>query len=337
MNKQLGVAGMAATSVRPYAIIADIGGTNARFALQLTDTATPTHISVFACQDYSGIIDVVTAYLQEQQVVMPRFGAFAIANPITGDWLQMTNHQWAFSIEHTRDTLGLEQLYFLNDFSALALSLPHLNQTHDLEKMGQQVSEPFGVKALIGAGTGVGVSGLIYTGQTWLPIVGEGGHVSYPATDAEELEILRILMKDSPILSVEHLISGRLGFPNLLKALAILRGELVPSWTAPEITHRARSLRCPLSLDVIRCFTSMLANVAGNLALTLGATGGVYLGGGIVPQLGELFDRSLFRARFEEKDRSQKVMLPIPTFIITAQYPALMGAAVGLNMRLKQC
>ena len=309
-------------------LVADIGGTNARFAMFFNDAGTLSNERTISCERYAGPVDAIEAYLTETNAPRPAEIAMAVATAITGDQIKLTNNHWAFSIEETRLALGLERLLMLNDFTALALSLPHLT-AQQLRQVGAGHAVPNAAIALIGAGTGLGVSGLLPTKTGWVPIEGEGGHVSLSPANIRETEILRIVWREFPHVSGERLISG-IGLDPLYRAIAELEGQPGPAPTPATITERALRGNDDLCRDVMNIFCGMLGTAAGNLAVTLGARGGVYIGGGIVPRLGEFFDRSPFRERFEAKGRFSEYLKSIPTNVILADYPALTGAAQAL-------
>ncbi len=317
-------------------LLADVGGTNARFALELAPGRIE-HIHVLSGAAYATLADALKAYLALPDVVAAaglgvRHGAIAIANPVNGDYVKMTNHHWEFSIEALRLAVGFEVLVVANDFTALARSLPLLADDQKRQVGGgtPQAGAPLG---LIGAGTGLGVSGLIPSASGWTALLSEGGHVSFPPMNPEEVAILQYAWTEFPHVSAERLLSG-VGIELIYRALVAQRGHKEPVLSAPEIARRALTGECPLCDDVIEHFCTMLGTIAGNLGVTLGATGGIYIGGGIVPRLGERFDRSGFRARFEEKGRFNKYLAAIPTYVITAEYPAFVGVSAILAERL---
>jgi glucokinase len=317
-------------------LLADVGGTNARFALELAPGKIEC-IHVLAGADYATLADALKAYLALPDVAAAadlgvRHGAIAIANPVNGDYVKMTNHHWEFSIEALRLAVGFEVLVVANDFTALARSLPLLAEGQKRQVGGgaPQEGSPLG---LIGAGTGLGVSGLIPSASGWTALLSEGGHVTFPPMNPEEVAILQYAWTEFPHVSAERLLSG-VGIELIYRALVAQRGHEEPVLAAPEIARRALTGECPLCDDVIEHFCTMLGTIAGNLGVTLGATGGIYIGGGIVPRLGERFDRSGFRARFEEKGRFHNYLAAIPTYVITAEYPAFVGVSAILAERL---
>ncbi|MEB0139398.1 MULTISPECIES: glucokinase [unclassified Undibacterium] len=327
------------SSHAPFAprLLADIGGTNARFALELAPFQF-TAISVVACNDYAELHLAIAAYLASDSVrglgLAPlRHAAIAIANPVDGDLIRMTNHHWTFSIEQLRLSLQLDTLLLMNDFTALAMALPFL-QASERVQIGGGLEQAGKAIALLGPGTGLGVSGIIPYGKHWVPLASEGGHVSFAPSNAEELALLRWIWRYHPHVSAERLISGQ-GLPLLYQAVAALAGSPAPqALSAAAISSHALNDSCLFSTQAVAHFCAMLGTVAGNLALTLGAKGGVYIGGGIVARLGHLFVESAFRQRFEEKGRFASYLREIPTFLIMAEYPAFLGVSAVLADKL---
>ncbi len=320
-------------SARPFPrLLADVGGTNARFAWQAAAGAPITDVRVLPCAEYPTLQAAMHAYLDGLNQGRPLAAAIAIANPITGDEVRMTNHHWVFLQSAVKAEFGLQNLQLLNDFTALALALPAL-PADELRQVGGGAAVPDAPIALLGAGTGLGVSGLLPDRRGgWLPINGEGGHVTLPAVSARERLVMDGLIQRYGRASAERLLCGQ----GLVDACAILCAADGESGQAPgnaaEVTEAALSGRLPQAVETLDHFCALLGSVAGNLALTLGARGGVYIGGGIVPRLGDRFAQSPFRARFEAKGRFSAYLQAIPVWVITsAQSPALTGAARALD------
>ena len=324
-------------------LLADVGGTNARFALELGPGRIEL-IEVLSCARHATLADAVRAYLAAPAVAAAvqgtvRHAAFAIANPVVGDLVRMTNHHWEFSIEALRRELGFDSLVVVNDFSALAMSLPHLAAS-DKRQVGGGAPCPGTPIGLVGAGTGLGVSGLIPADGAgdaphagWTALRSEGGHVTFAPANDTEVAILQYAWREFEHVSAERLLSGA-GVELIYRALAHHRGVAAEPLDAPEISRRALVGECALCDEVVEAFCGMLGTVAGNLAVTLGAQGGVYIGGGIVPRLGERFERSCFRRRFEQKGRFAGYLSAVPTYVITADYPAFLGVSAILAERL---
>jgi glucokinase len=314
-------------------LVGDIGGTNARFALTAGDGQPLAHALTLPTSGFADLGEAVQAYLRQVDVHTPAHACIAIANPIDGDWLRMTNTAWAFSIEATRQRLGLQSLRMLNDWEAMALAAPTFTAA-ELLSLGGGESVPDAPRGLLGAGTGLGVSSLVRgrSGE-WVPIAGEGGHVTLSPGNAREADILRVLWQRWPHVSAERVISG-MGLENLYSALAELSGQSLPLLGAAEISQRALAGQDTLCLEAVETMCVLLGRVAGNLALTLGARGGIYIGGGVLGHLRAYLPRSGFRAAFEDKGRFAPFLSRIPTWLIEAEQPALRGAAMGLGVRV---
>jgi glucokinase len=318
---------------RRHRLLADVGGTNARFAWQDGPGAPIGEVVVLPCAAHASLADAVTAYLEQTGHAAPKDCAIAIANPVVGDQVKMTNHHWAFSIAALRAHFGFEQLRVLNDFTALALALPLL-APDELRQVGGGAAVPDAAIGLIGPGTGLGVSGLLPNGRGgWVPLQGEGGHVTLAGCTPRETTVLQWIGALHGHASAERAVSGQ-GLVDVHRALCAIDGAAQPSaaFDAAAITTAALSAGDARALEAVELLCAFLGTAAGNLALTLGARGGVYIGGGIVPRLGAAFERSPFRARFDAKGRFSAFVAAIPVYVIEAsQSPALRGAASALE------
>ena len=308
------------------ALIADIGGTHIRFAL-VRPGADPADAVTLRCGDYSGPAEAARGYLAtvRPDETVTR-AAFAVASPILGDEITLTNSAWRFSIAGLRDELGLERLDVVNDFTAVALSVPRLAAT-DLIKLGgdaPMADRPIGV---LGPGTGLGVSALVpVAGGGWQPLTTEGGHVTMAATDDDEAAVLDWLRRRHGHVSAERVVSGQ-GLVNLYEALNGVSGRKGIYNSPDMITRRAFEDGCPLCRRAVDMFFAMTGAMAGNLALTLGALGGIYVAGGILPRMVDAFVASAFRERFEDKGRFRSYLAPIPTWLVIHPHPAFAGLA----------
>ncbi len=313
-------------------LLGDIGGTNARFAWQGDAGAPLRDIVSLPTADHATLADAIAAYLQRTGRTAPAWCAIGIANPITGDHIQMTNCHWAFSISAMQRELGFERFVVINDFTALALALPDL-APGELRQVGGGPAAANGPLALIGPGTGLGVSGLL-PGEApgrWVPLQGEGGHVTLAASNPREAAVLQLLRDEFGHASAERAVSGQ-GLEALYAAVCRLDAlSAVVPLPAADVSQRALAGSDAQCVEALDLFCGFLGSVAGNLALTLGAVGGVYIGGGIVPRLGDAFARSRFRACFEDKGRFRAYLAAIPVYVIHTQVsPALLGAARAL-------
>ena len=313
-------------------LVGDIGGTNARFAWLESAGSPLSDVDTLAVASYPALIDAMRHYLATHGKPAPRQCAIGIANPVTGDHVQMTNHDWSFSISGVRDQLGLDRFLVINDFTALALALPTL-AAQDLRQVGGGSPVPDAAIGLLGPGTGLGVSGLLPGpgGRGVVAVNGEGGHVTLAPTDALEDAVVSALRQRFGHASAERALSGP-GLVNLYDAVCGVHGVAAVPLQPGEVSQRALQATDAQCVQALQLFCSFLGNAAGNLALLLGARGGVYVGGGIAPQLGRWLDGSPFRERFEGKGRFRPYLQTIPTFVLQAHVsPALAGAARALD------
>lgn len=318
-------------------LIADIGGTNARFALCAAD-GTVERPAVLACRDYSGLADAVSAYCKQAGVALEtvKTAAFAVACPVLGDKVSLTNCAWAFSIAELKTKLGLENLTVVNDFVAQALAVPELSESEKV-KIGRGEPQAGHPIAVVGPGTGLGVSILVPQNDgAWTALPSEGGHATMPAPYPEEERVISALRGEYGHVSAERVVSG-MGLTNLYKTLKALRNEPADVLPPEEITNRALAGDA-LCREAVQMMFGLLGTLAGNLALTVGALGGVYIAGGIVPRKGllEMFKESAFRVRFEAKGRFTDYLSRIPTYVMTAEYPAFLGLSALIKKNFKK-
>jgi len=313
-------------------LLADIGATHARFALE-TAPGVLRQTAVLRCDEYSGIVPLLNAYLAEHGGERIAHAAFAMANPISGDLVRMTNRDWQFSTDEVRRTMGWSTLLIVNDFTALAMALPGL-QAGDVLQVGGGKPAPHAVAGVLGAGTGLGVSGVIPTADGFITLGSEGGHVNFAPADEREFAILQYAWREWPHVSNERILSGP-GMELVYRALAERNGVQAPARTAAEIVSCALEDNDALCLEVLECFAGMLGGAAANLAVTLGAFGGIFIGGGIVPRIAPWFATSPFRARFEAKGRFTGYLAQIPTYVIMTPNPALRGVSTILSEHLR--
>jgi len=313
-------------------LLADIGATHARFALQ-TAPGSYRSVRVLKCDEFDGIVPLLRFYLSEHEDVRLNHAALALANPVDGDYVRMTNRPWAFSTDAVRRELGLTTLLIVNDFTALAMAIPGL-KSEDLMQVGPGKPVPHAVLGVLGPGTGLGVSGGIPTVDGFVTLGSEGGHVNFAPSDEREFAILQTAWREWRHVSNERLISGP-GMEIIHRALAERNGVEAPPRDSAAIIAAALEDKDPLCLEVLECFCGMLGGAAANLAVTLGAFGGIFIGGGIVPRLGEWFKSSPFRARFEAKGRFSGYIADIPTYVISTPHVAFDGVANILSEHLR--
>ena len=311
-------------------LVSDIGGTNARFALVSVDSAITRQEHTLRCEDFPGPVEAVRHYLAMVGNPNIQVAAIDVATAVDGDQVALTNGPWKFSIRQTREALGLERLHVINDFTALALAVPMLD-ANESRQIGGGSPRPETAIGVLGAGTGLGVSGLLPDRGRWLAIEGEGGHAAFSPITKREDAILHVLRRRfGRHVSVERLVSG-MGLTNIFEALCEIDGAPPVRREPGEITEQALRGHDERSRETVDIFCAALGTAAGNLAITLGARGGIFVGGGIVPRLGKYFDDSPFRSRFEDKGRFHNYAAAIPTYVIVAEQPALRGLAAFLK------
>ncbi len=301
-------------------LIGDLGGTRARLALARPGREI-SEVRVLATADFPDPATAIAHYLADIPDPRPRRARLAIATPVLGDRLRMTNAGWDFSAEETRSRLSFDRLQFINDFAAQALALPHLGPANRQWLGGGPVREGMPMLAL-GPGTGLGVAALVAAGGVWTVVQGEGGHASYTATSEREWAVARAVTAIHGHCSAERLLSGP-GLALLHQTLQRLDARPGATLTAEQVVAAAaRDATCAEALDL---FCAGLGGFAGDLALAFGALGGVYLCGGVLPRLGERFDADSFRGRFEAKGRFGEYLRGVATFLVLHEQPGLLG------------
>ncbi len=317
-------------------LVADIGGTHARFAL-LDAAGAPTQIQNLKTADFVDLAAAMKAYLKMSQA-----SAFAavvsIAAPLSSDRVKMTNASWDFSIEQTKQEAGLQDLRLVNDFEALALAVPTL-QSHELQAVGHALPMNTQLaKAILGPGTGLGMAGVmpvfVNGKMTWHALPCEGGHASVAPANAREAALLQAAWDmGSEHVCWEDWLSGT-GLPLLHRAVCAVDGFVYQSFTPAQIGEAALMHKNVACLATLQTFCALLGSAAGDLALMMGAHGGVYIKGGVLDRMLELapefFAQSTFRARFEAKGAYQAYLQSIPTWFIKTPQIALRGCATLL-------
>lgn len=313
------------------ALVADIGGTNIRFAISDVDELTISDFALLSTGDFSGPEEALERYLKTIPR-KPSLVGLAVAGPVRDDTVMMTNRPWTFSATDIAALTGAEHVCIVNDFEALALAIPHLSR-YDLQNVGGAEPHGYGTKAILGPGTGLGVAASIHTHDGWTAIASEGGHVGFGAQTEPEARLLRSVAGTAPFIAAEDVLSGR-GLVALHAALAeTAHGR--PLETAEAIVRAAVADRHPAAIAAVEQFVTWLGRFAGDVALTFGASGGVYLAGGIVPNIAAQVSGPRFRAAFEGKGPLTDYLRQIPAYIVkTGADAGLRGAALALAQRL---
>ncbi|WP_261286989.1 glucokinase [Serratia liquefaciens] len=314
-----------------YALVGDVGGTNARLALCTVATGEITQAKTYSGLEFDSLEAVIRQYLQEHDIQV-QDACIAIACPVTEDWVAMTNHTWAFSIKEMKANLGLSHLEVINDFTAVSMAIPMLSEDDVLQFGGGNAQKDKPI-AVYGAGTGLGVAHLVHVNRRWVSLPGEGGHVDFAPNSEEEDIILEVLRAEVGHVSAERVLSGP-GLVNLYRAIVKSDNRLPEKLEPKDITERALADSCIDCRRALSLFCVILGRFGGNLALNLGTFGGVYIAGGIVPRFMEFFKASGFRAAFEDKGRFKDYVREIPVFMITHGQPGLLGAGAHLRQTL---
>lgn len=315
-------------------LVADIGGTNARFALvtgKANNEYVFEHIKVLSTSSHSTFENALQTYLESTNL-HPHAACIAIAGPVSGDHIKMTNLSWAFSGRELSAKFGFSRTLLMNDFAAVASACSQMAGEY-LLTVKPGIVEPTGHKAVFGPGTGLGVAGLINTPTGWLPVPTEGGHVNIaPATELEA-DVLKAAMTQFPHVSAEMFVSGP-GLVNLYNALCAVRKTEPQPLKPSDITTAALDGSDELCVQSLELFVSFAGSFAGNLALTYGAKGGIYIAGGIMPRILDYLKASSFTERFSNKGVMSHYVEHIPVYLMTHPETAFVGAAAWLEQHL---
>ncbi len=317
-----------------FTLVGDIGGTNCRLALVRDGELLRDSISTYSDAAYPTLAGALRAYLDAQStlrdsVVTVSDVCLAIAGPVTGDEVKLTNNAWHFSIAQTRQAFGFDRLEIINDFEAIALALPHL-QADQLEQIGGGTAHDGKPKVAIGPGTGYGAAKVIRCGNEIVALPSEGGHVSIAPSNARELDVCRWLLEHSLQITREQLLSGP-GLERIYRGLCALDGIAAETGSAAQVQTRATAGSDPQCAAALAMFCDWLGTAARDQALDALAQGGVYIAGGIVKRFIPFLRASGFRQRFEDSGTMRTLLEPIPVYVITEEYPGLIGAAARLR------
>lgn len=321
----------AADRARRQALVADIGGTHARFAIADLDSLAISDFAVFRVADYPSLSAAIAAYGPVLRRHRPVLAGFAVAGPLGAERIAMTNAPWSFTPAEIRHAAGVDHIHFVNDFEAVALSLPSLPPAA-LRQVGGGNPAEGATKAALGPGTGLGVGALVRSPSRWIAVPAEGGHVTFAPENAAELAIVEKLRASRGHVAVEDLVSG----PGLVALYRILSGRASGPLAAPDIVAHAFARDDPFAEQALKLFVTWLGRFAGDIAMVFGARGGVYLAGGIPPKIIEALTTGMFRAAFEAKGRMAAYVAPIPIFVIMSEDAGLRGAAIALSAALAE-
>jgi glucokinase len=310
-------------------LIGDIGGTNARFAL--ADPVEPAFADVVTlqCDDYDSADAAIKHYLESVKAGSPRAICLAAAGPIIDRRVRFTNNHWEIASGDLAAEFAIDAVRLLNDFEAIAYSVPFLTSA-DCMPIGLPEPKPLDAEdymvGIIGPGTGLGAVGLRKHGDLYLPIAGEASHGGFAPETQVQIDILQTLRERFDRVSSERVVSGP-GLQNIYWALTRIHGEKRAQLTPAEIFRAATENTDPLAAEAVQMFFEAFGQVAGDLALTLGAEDGIFIAGGISKRYPDLLKNSRFRSGFESKGRHRSLMERVPTQLILHDQPGLLGAA----------
>lgn len=306
-------------------LIGDIGGTNARFAILVDSYAEPKEFPIVQTAAFATIDQAIQSAILDRTAIRPRSAVLAVAGPVDGDEIALTNCDWVVRPRVMFEEFGLSDIVVLNDFEAQAMAVVALGEEH-LEKIGSGVAEPLGSRVVLGPGTGLGVAGLIHACHRWIPVRGEGGHMDIGPRTARDREVFPHIEPIEGRISGEQILCGR-GLVNTYRAVAKADGKM-PHFTMPaEITAAALEKSDPVAEEALALFVTCLGRTAGDLALVFMSRGGVYLTGGIAQKIIPALKNGAFRAAFEDKAPHRELLRSMPVYVITHPLAALAGLA----------
>jgi len=304
-------------------LIGDIGGTNARFSILADASAEAINFPNVRTADFETIDDAIKAGVLAKTDLRPRSAILAVAGPINGDEIPLTNCDWVVRPHTMISGLGIEDVLVVNDFEAQALAISAL-APDEREQIGPASGDLIASRAVLGPGTGLGVGGLVHARGSWIPVPGEGGHVDLGPRSERDLQIFPFIEQIEGRVSAEQILCGR-GIVHLYRAICIADG-IEPKYSDPaDVTSHALAATDPVAAETISLFSTYLGRLAGDIAMLFMAKGGVYLSGGISQKILPALRKPEFRAAFEDKAPHSHWLRDIPTFVVTHPLAALAG------------
>ena len=307
------------------ALVGDIGGTNSRFGLVEVGSTAVRDIDVLKNNNFGSLEEAIGAYVKSRGIIATAAAAVAVAGPVEGEVVSLTNRDWSFTRESLRKAALARRFHLLNDYEALAMSLPHLAGDDVVQIGGQTPAKP-AVKIVLGPGTGLGMATLAPLPQGgWMALPGEVGHITLPVTSQAEFDWREKMSKPGVPFESEDAITGG-GLLLMYRSIADKAAQNTPE----EVLQAALAGNDPPAVRALDQFITWLARIAGDAAMTMQARGGVYLAGGIAPSIVEKLQTGPFRTIFQEKGRLAHVMRPIPVYVIVDRFPAFKGCAAAI-------
>ncbi len=306
-------------------LIGDIGGTNARFAILVDSYAEPKQFPIVQTADFETIDEAIQSTILDRTSIQPRSAVLAVAGPVDGDEIDLTNCPWVVRPRGMIEQLGLSDVVVLNDFEAQALAVVALGEEH-MEKIGPGTPEPAAGRVVLGPGTGLGVAGLIHACHRWIPVPGEGGHMDIGPRTERDRQVFPHLETIEGRVSGEQLLCGR-GLVNIYRAVCKADDVAAGFATPAEVTAAGLDASDAQAAEALSMFVTCLGRTAGDLALVFMSRGGVYLTGGIAQKIVPALKTGEFRSAFEDKAPHTALMRDMPVYVITHPLAALSGLA----------
>ena len=306
-------------------LIGDIGGTNARFSLLVDPYAEPRDFPIVHTADYETIDAAIQAGVMDKTSLQPRSAILAVAGPIRGDEIPLTNCDWVVRPKDMIERLGLADVVIINDFEAQALAIANMPDQYR-EPIGKVPDRMIASRAVLGPGTGLGVAGLIHAEERWIPIPGEGGHVDLGPRSERDYQVFPHVKTIEGRIAGEQILCGR-GMVNLYNAICAADGIEPKPYEPKDVSHFGLEGADPQAVETLSLFSTYLGRIAGDMAMIFMARGGVYLAGGISQKILPALKGPEFRAAFEDKAPHTKLMASIPTYVVTHPLAALAGLA----------
>lgn len=314
------------------AVVADIGGTKGRFAIADLESLRLSCVRSYSCAHFASPEAVFTGYRRDAGE-LPSLAAIAVAGPVAGGRVRMSNLDWEITLDDIGQWLGVKKVLLLNDFEAAAQALPVLGQEALVTLRHGEASGRRNL-ALLGPGTGLGVAGLVPASHGWQAVAGEGGHASFAVRSLDEWRLVEEIAAGRRHVSAEVLLSGG-GLTRTCNVLAMRAQSALRAENAADVGLRALRASDPHALEAVRLFTSWLGRFAGDIALTYGALGGVFIAGGVVPRILPAFEAGRFLTAFADKGRMESLLSQIPVHVVSGDHAGLLGAAVAARALLR--
>jgi glucokinase len=312
-----------------YALVGDIGGTNSRFGLVEPGSTTVSDVEALKNDEFDSLEEAARAYLSARRLDSLVAAAVAIAGPVSGTTHTLTNREWTFTDDSLTTAVNTTHLRVLNDFEALAMSLPYLGSS-DLVQVGGSAPRERTLKIVLGPGTGLGMASLApIPGGGWMALPGELGHITLPVATREEFDLREAMSTPGQMFESEFAVTGG-GLLLIYRTLSRLAGSEARYETPEEVLKVGLGGKNPIAAKTLHHFIVWLGRLAGDAAMMMQAYGGIYLAGGIAPSIVEELKKGPFREAFNDKGRLTYVMEPIPIYVIVAPHPALVGCAAAI-------